>query len=191
MLGKKKNCLLNDYLNKWLLYILVNKMETWLTQQNQVSFIIKDLMSNLFLPLCLSLNHLEESWTSGSISSEMTHAGIHNPPLCAVASGRGRVDRLVWACHPHCAWQRWPSALPNIGISLSLRAAMIWWIKEVGRHGFWVIWQVPGSWSFLQSPILTSSFLSQDPKFFHHQLFMLWDISELLISKWLLNLVFV
>ena len=88
-------------------------------------------MSNLFLLLCLSLNHPDESWTLGSISSEMTHARIHNTPLCAVEK-RGMAEKAEKdVCTGWCGrvtltgpGRAGPAALPNIGISLSPRAAM-------------------------------------------------------------------
>lgn len=56
---------------------IFNKMEIQLTRRSQVLFFTKDLMPGVFLPLCLSLNHLDEPRTSESITSVMTHTFLH------------------------------------------------------------------------------------------------------------------
>ena len=105
-------------------------------------------MPNFFLLLCLSLNHLDESWTSGSISSEMTHTGIHNTPPCAVASGRGGcVDRLVWVCHPHWAWQSWPRCTAQYRDQLISKSSNDLGSKRSGQP--WLLSHLASAWKLI------------------------------------------
>ena len=103
----------------------------------------------LFLPFCSSLRSVDEPWTSGSMNSLMTHTGIRNTPPCPVASGwGGGVDRLVWACHCHWAWQSWLSGTAHyIGVSFSPRAAMACESEEWAFEWAWHLSHLASAWS--------------------------------------------
>lgn len=141
-------------------------------------------MPNLFLPLCLSLNHLDESWTLGSISSEITHAGIHNTPLRAVASGRGgRVDRLMWACHPHWSWQSWPRCTAQYRDQLISKSSNDLVSKRSGQA--WLLSHLASAWKLIlpAAPYIDFLFPVTASKILSPLVIHAVGIPELLINK--------